>query len=94
MSPEVNMSILYSRLENDERINVWHISILFGLLSIYEYSGHGNPISISRRKVMQASHIYSLPTYHKYMKELVHFGYIRYFPSYNHFNGSLVYLNV
>ena len=80
-------------MQYDERITVWHLSLLMTLLYYWEAEGACNPTSITRRKVMNLSHIHSLPTYHKYMRELVLFGYIRYVPSYHPLLGSLVYLN-
>ena len=41
---------------------------------------------------MKVSKISSKATYHKCMKELHNFGYLKYMPSYNPYKGSLVYL--
>jgi hypothetical protein len=84
----------FEKLESDERITISHISLLMALFFHFDQSGQQNPISVTRRKVMQTSHVYSIATYHKSMKDLVRFGYIRYFPSYNRFLGSLVYFNL
>jgi hypothetical protein len=93
MEPRSFLFYFGQRLYLDERITAFHISLFTALLYIHEESGRENPIRITRRKVMHISHLYSLATYHKYMKELVRFGYIRYFPSYHPIFGSLVYFN-
>jgi hypothetical protein len=79
--------------KSDERITAWHICLYAALLYCQETGDCRSPASITRREVMQLSHIHSLPTYHKYINELVEFGYIRYLPSYNCFLGSLVWFN-
>ncbi len=81
-------------MHDDGRINVWHLSLYMTLVCYWEIGGCVSPVSITRREVMQLSHIGSLPTYHKYMKELVEFGYIKYVPSYHPVLGSLVYLDL
>src|SRR5271154_4192270 len=77
----------------DKRITVWHISLFGALVYCWEKGDCRNPVSITRRELMQLSHIYSTTTYHKYLLELVAFGFIQYLPSYNPFLGSLVYFN-
>ena len=61
--------------------------------SYWDTGGCINPISITGREVMKLSHIGSLPIYHKYMKELIAFGYIKYLPSYHPILGSHVWIN-
>jgi hypothetical protein len=79
-------------VQKDDRITVWHVSVYAALVYYWEAGGCQTPASITRREVMQVSHIGSFPTYHKYMRELVEFGFIKYLPSYNPFLGSLVWL--
>jgi hypothetical protein len=51
-----------------------------------------NPISIARDEVMRAAKIGSVNTYTKALKQLHHFQYIRYEPSFNPHIGSRIYL--
>jgi hypothetical protein len=83
----------FTAMNNDRRINVWHLTLFMTLVCYWELGGCKNPISITRREVMKMSHFGSLPTYHKYMKELIEFGYINYLPSYHPILGSLVWIN-
>ena len=69
-------------LTRDERITVWHMGVVFGILQLATTNASG-PIFISRKLVMQLGHIKNIVTYHKCIKELQSFGYIEYFPSYH-----------
>ena len=59
------------------------MAVMFGIIQLTKGGNIEDPIFISRRKVMQFSHINSIVTYHKCIKELQKFGYIQYFPSYH-----------
>ncbi|MDV4042986.1 hypothetical protein CMT37_09120 [Elizabethkingia anophelis] len=68
---------------NDQRLNVWHLALLSALAQLAYLQNETNVIRVSRRKLMQFSHISTLPTFHKYFKELQQKGYIKYTPSYH-----------
>lgn len=70
-------------LEKDTRLNVWHFSLLTAILFLGYRQGEKRIIKVSRSKIMSLAHIHTLPTYHKYLKELQVLGYIRYTPSYH-----------
>ena len=74
---------IYSTMEKDERLNVWHFSLLVAILLLGQRQGQIRIIKVSRSKIMEVSHVHTLPTYHKYFKELQTFGYIKYTPSYH-----------
>jgi hypothetical protein len=82
----------FERVSNDERLNPTHVSLYMSLFQYWNINRFQNPISITRHEVMRISKIYSKATYHKCMRELHTFGYLRYEPSYNPFRGSLVHL--
>lgn len=67
----------------DSRLSVWHLAILMAILSLGYRQGEEKIIKVSRSKLMQLSHINTLPTYHKYFKQLQELGYIKYRPSYH-----------
>jgi len=77
---------------NDQRLNVWHLSLLRALVLIAFLQDETNVIRVSRRKLMQYSHIETLPTYHKYFKQLQELGYIKYMPSYHPGYRSIIQL--
>lgn len=68
---------------DDPRLNVWHLSILTAILGLGYRQRQGRRIKVSRSKIMELSHVSTLPTYHKYFKQLQDFGYIKYTPSYH-----------
>jgi hypothetical protein len=82
----------FDRVIKDERLNPTHISLYVSLFQFWNVQRFNNPISISRNEVMQVSKICAKATYHKCMKDLHNFGYVRYEPSFNPFRGSLVHL--
>ncbi|GIQ60935.1 hypothetical protein Flavo103_40710 [Flavobacterium collinsii] len=67
----------------DPKLNVWHLALLTAILSLGNKQGERHRIKVSRSKLMQLSHINTLPTYHKYFKQLQELGYIKYSPSYH-----------
>ncbi len=82
----------FDRVMKDQRLNPTHISLYVSLFQFWNVQRFNNPISISRNEVMQVSKICAKATYHKCMKDLHNFGYLRYEPSFNPFRGSLVHL--
>ena len=72
-----------SLFEKDERLSVWHFALLTAILYLGYRQGQKKVIKVSRSKIMSLSHINTLPTYHKYFKDLQDMGYITYRPSYH-----------
>ena len=73
----------FRMMEGDTRLNVWHSAILVAIISMGLTQGRSKAIKVSRSKIMAKSHVRTLPTYHKYFKELQDLGYIGYRPSYH-----------
>ncbi len=82
MSSEELMECL-AVYEKDRRLNVWHLALLIAVLRCAYRQREGPVIRVSRSRIMEMSHVNTLPTYHKYFKELQDMGYIRYRPSYH-----------
>lgn len=80
----------YVKLIQDERVSVWHISVYLAFVHLWIQGGSNNPIRVSRKIIMQLAHIKGIATYHKCIKELQKFGYIKYYPTYDYFKGTLV----
>lgn len=51
---------------------------------------HNQTLTIFRKDIMPLARIASNATYHKYLKELVVFGYVCYWPSHDYYSGSKV----
>jgi hypothetical protein len=88
----VHLNNAFQKLNQDDRLSPFHVSLYYSLFQYWNISKFRNPISISRDDQMQASKIGSVNTYLKCLKELDHWGYIKYEPSHNPMKGSLVYL--
>ena len=82
---------LLRRMSKDERLNATHISLFTGLFIHWQRNGFASPFAVTRRALMGYSRIASIATYHKCIKELDAYGYIRYQPSYHPKLGSQVY---
>ena len=77
-------------LASDIRLKPTHISLCIALCHAWVRSNFQNVFQVSRSKLMAASRIQSRATYHKVMKELQAFGYLKYTPSYHPIKGSSV----
>lgn len=76
----------------DTRIRPVHISLCLALYKAWMDQGFKERYWISRRTLMLASHIRSIATYHKTIKDLQAFGYFKYTSSFNPRKGSEVTL--
>ena len=79
------------QIGQDRRLHASHVSLFTALFACYQQSGFQNPYPITRKTVMGYSKIASIATYHKCIRELDEFSYIRYQPSFHPGKGSLVY---
>ena len=78
-------------MAKDQRLLATHISLYTTLFICCQRQGFTQPFAVCRRDLMGFSKIASIATYHKCMKELDGFGYIRYHPSFHPKQGSQVY---
>ncbi|MBE98482.1 MAG: hypothetical protein CMP77_00725 [Flavobacterium sp.] len=78
-----NINEFFDIIEMDRRLSVWHIALLTALYIMAIRQKRHTQVKVSRRNLMTLSHVSSLPTYHKYFKELQELGYICYRPSYH-----------
>ncbi|QEE49892.1 hypothetical protein FUA48_09965 [Flavobacterium alkalisoli] len=72
-----------SAIAADHRLSVWHSALLtaIGLAAVRQ--GRSTAVKVSRTRIMALSHIRTLPTYHKYLRELQEMDLIAYRPSYH-----------
>ncbi|PWS32177.1 hypothetical protein DF947_10430 [Pedobacter paludis] len=68
---------------SDTRLNVWHLAIIIAIIQLGHDQLKTDNIRVSRGRIMTLAHITSVPTYHKYFKQLQSLGYIEYYPSYH-----------
>ncbi len=81
---------LYSRIIDDNRVTVWHISLYMSILNLWSQEGYKNQVKIKRENLMMLAHFKSITTYHKCINQLQEFGYINYKPTYDYYDGSAV----
>jgi len=82
----------FRAISGDPRIGVSHVSLYCALLQCKDEEESLSPIMVRSTEVMRIAKILSLGTYHKCIKDLNDFGYIRYLPCFNHRKKSKVYL--
>jgi hypothetical protein len=81
-----------TRIEQDERLSPWHISLYYALFHCWNNNQRMNPVSINRQEVMRLSKIGSINTYTKALKQLHEWEYVHYEPSNNRWLGSKIYM--
>lgn len=74
----------------DKRLSASHMSLILAILILKNETRTKGPIRVSRKQIMERSHIGSIVTYHKCLKELIKFRYIEYIPSYHPKLGSTI----
>ncbi len=86
-------STAFDKIEKDKRLRPSHISLYAVLFNFWNKNNFLNPIKVSRKEIMPLTRIKSKATYHKCMRELHDFGYIKYIPNYSPFNATEIYIN-
>jgi len=79
------LSDFFSAVEKDYRISITHIGIYAALLHYRQMQGFPNPVTAFSHDIMSIAKISAPATYHKCIKELNEYGYIRYVPSFKRF---------
>jgi hypothetical protein len=82
----------FEAIREDNRIGTSHISLYMALFQLYNINRFENPILINRSVVMETAKINGLATYHRCIKDLAQFGYIKYLPSFNPGISTRVFL--
>jgi hypothetical protein len=77
---------------NDARVGPMHISLYVAILHLWAAQGRGKMVEISARKLMPVAKIGGVGPYHRTIRQLHAYGYVKYEPSYNPEVPSRVYL--
>lgn len=88
------LSDFLSAIAHDPRISVTHIGIYVALWQYWKEHDFENPLHVFSREIMCLAKVSGSGTYHKIIKDLNEYGYIKYEPSYKRNQGSKVYLLV
>jgi hypothetical protein len=84
--------VFFAAIQKDARISISHIGFFAALLQTWHLQEYQNPFSTKKEELMKVAKISSPTTYHKCLRDLHDFGYIRYEPSYKPKFRSKVYL--
>ncbi len=85
------LSDFFNAIAGDARISITHIGIYAALLQYWKQNNFENPIQVFSHEIMQIAKISASATYHKIIRDLNSYGYIKYVPSYKRNQGSKVY---
>ena len=86
------MNAIFTKFYKDSRLNPTHISLYFSLFQLGNLNRFPETFYINREEIMKLSKIGSKATYHRCLKQLDHWGYIKYLPSHNPYKGSKIKL--
>ena len=78
-----HLNQFFERMQDDERLSAFHISLYIALFQHWNKNRFKNPLMIKRNDLMTAAKIGSLTTYTKCIKDLHEFDYLNYTPNFN-----------
>ena len=92
MNKEINN--FFTAIEEDNRISPVHISLFMAIMQHWNTNDNDKktPVCVFSKDLMRLAKISGVATYHRSIKELHEYGYIKYEPSYNHSVGSLIFI--
>jgi hypothetical protein len=85
------LTAFFLAIENDFRISSTHIAIYAALLQYRAVNAFVNPIEVYRYDITPIAKVLSAYTYHKCIRELSDYGYLKYEASSKKTQGSKVY---
>lgn len=86
------LSDFFLAIENDCRISITHIGIYAALLQYWKEQQYVNPLQVFSYEIMCKAKISASTTYHKCIRDLSDYGYIRNIPSFKRNQGSKIYI--
>ncbi len=87
------LSDFFNAIAGDPRISITHIGVYAALLKYWSEHHYENPVQVFSYEIMRIAKISASTTYHKSIRDLNSYGYIRYEPSFKRNKGSKVYFN-
>ena len=85
-----HLNAVCQKFYEDSRLNPTHISLYLALFQFWNLNRFPQIFFIDREETMQLAKIGSKTTYHRGLRNLDSWGYIKYLPSNNPFKGSQV----
>jgi hypothetical protein len=87
------LSVFFNKASKDARISIAHIGLFVALLQMLAEQDFEGPLITYGAAVMEVAKISSSATYHRLIKELNDYGYLKYLPSYYKGRGSSIFLS-
>jgi len=84
----------FRAIDKDARISITHIGIYAALLQYWQMNDRKNPLTMYSYELMKVAKISAPTTYHKCVRDLHAFGYIRYEPSFKRNRRSRIFLKI
>ena len=85
-----HLNNIFQAFAKDSRLNATHISLYMALFQYWNLNRFPELFFINREEIMQLSKIGSKATYHRCLKNMDDWNYIKYLPSHNPFKGSKI----
>ncbi len=85
-----HLNTVLQQFSKDSRLNPTHISLYIALFQLWNIGRFRDVFFINRAEVMDMAKLGSKSTYHRCLKELDHWKYVKYLPSYNPYKGSRI----
>lgn len=85
-----HLNSVFQQFSMDSRLNPTHISLYMALFQYWNINRFPDEFYINREEIMKMSKIGSKVTYHRCLKNLHRWKYIRYLPSHNPYKGSKI----
>ena len=87
-----NLNAVFQKFYADKRLNTTHVSLYMALFQFWNLNRFREEFYIDRQEVMELSKIGSTATYHRCLKQMDSWNYLKYFPSHNPYKGSKIKL--
>ncbi len=93
MDLTIHLQYFFNAIAADPRISITHIGVYAALLQVWSEHDFNNPLYAFSYDIMRVAKLSSAITYHKCIRDLSAYGYIKYEPSFNRKKGSRIYLS-
>lgn len=87
-----HLNAVFQKFYADKRLNSTHVSLYMALFQFWNLNRFREEFYIDRQEVMELSKIGSTATYHRCLKQMDSWDYLKYFPSHNPYKGSKIKL--
>jgi hypothetical protein len=87
-----HLNAVFQKFYADKRLNTTHVSLYMALFQFWNLNRFREEFYIDRQEVMELSKIGSTATYHRCLKQMDLWDYLKYSPSHNPYKGSKIKL--